>query len=259
MLVSWRWRSPQRLYLYYAVLMYCAGTVVFYILARFRIPMVPWVCVFAGNGVVLGYRRFRYATGEEGRKRRLLLGLAAVFAVFFVNVSFQLYQTQYEAAAMRWLRPEGTRVVLPDRVIYHDHGPFGSTGGSDLQGIPPNGSVIVKRFVGVDLPPDGQAILRIPIVRVNQTRVDFQLPEVHLRGEPKWEKDMLGFEWLNLPVTLPVPEDGMVEVAVALRAKEGEAALVFDQYRNYGRTEVPAAPPGTRISEVAIELVVPRN
>ncbi|MDX9978901.1 MAG: glycosyltransferase family 39 protein [Lentisphaeria bacterium] len=259
MLLSWRWRSPRRLYLYYAVLMYCAGTVIFYVLARFRIPMIPWVCVFAGNGVMLGYRRFRYASGEAGRRRRLLLGLAAVFAVFFVNASYQLYQFQYEAAMIRWLRPQGTRLELPDRVIHHDHGPLGGTGGSSLQGIPPDGSVIVKRFVGVELPPGGQAILRVPVVRIDQTRVDYQLPGLPFRKEPFWEKDMLGFEWLNLPVTLPAAEDGVVQIAVALRAKDGDAAVVFDQFRDYGRTTVPAATPGTRIPEAAFELVLPKN
>lgn len=260
MLLSWRWRSPRRLYLYYAVLMYCAGTVLFYILARFRLPMVPWICVFAGNGAVLGFSRFRNAVGEKGRRRRLLLGLAAVFSVFFVNASFQLYQTKYEAAVMRWLRPQGTRLEFPDRVIYHDHGPLGGIGGARAQGIPPEGTRIDKQFVGVDLPVDGHAILRVPLLRDPQAEIEFYLAEGHLREDgsvPAWERDMRGFEWMNLPVVLS--SDGTVRVGVGLRVKRGEAGVVFDELRDYGRTQLPTAAPGTRIPEAAFELVVPKN
>lgn len=261
MLLSWRWHSPGRLYLYFAVLMYCAGTVLFYVLARFRVPVVPLVCLFAGNGVVAGIARFRRAQGEKGRRQRLVLVLAALVAVFVVCTAFQTYQDQYEERMMRWLRPNGTRIALPDRVIYHDHGPLGGVGGAQVQEMPPDGTVIGKQFSGVDLPPDGRAILRVPLLRMDHTEIEFQLQGCALREDPacpQWERDMRGFEWLNLPVTLPPAEGGVVQLGIGLHAKTGQAGVIFDRYRDYRRTRIPAALPGTPITEAAFELVVPR-
>lgn len=262
MLLSWRWRSPSRLYLYFAVLMYCAGTVLFYVLARFRVPMVPWLCLFAGNGVMVGIHRFRRAQGEKGRRQRLVLVLAALAAVFVVCTAFQTYQEQYEAGMMRRLRPNGVRVELPDRVIYEDHGPLGGVGGAQVQEIPPDGTVIGKRFVGVELPPNGQAILRIPLVRADQTEMEFMLKGCELRDDPscpRWEKDMRGFEWMNLPIRVPPAQQGVVELGIGLHAKTGAAGVIFDRHRVYGRTVIPMAAPGAKVTEAAFELVVPKD
>jgi hypothetical protein len=262
MFLSWRWRSPSRLYLYFAVLMYCAGTVLFYILARFRIPVVPLVCVFAGNGVVVGYERFRTAVGEEGRQRRLLLVLGLVCAVFLVCGAFQLYQTRCEAAVMRWIRPDGVRVALPDRVIYEDHGPLGGIGGVAPQELPPDGTFITKRFVGIEEPQATAAILRVPLLRTDDLEMAFQLQGCEMRQDPsvpKWEKDARGFAWMNIPITVEAVADGSVQVAVGLHARQGQAGVLFDRYRDYGRTLVRIQGQDTPTVEAAFELVIPKE
>jgi hypothetical protein len=262
MLLSWRWRSPARLYLYFAVLMYCAGTVLFYVLARFRIPVVPLVCVFAGNGVVLGYERFRRAAGEEGRQRRLLLVFGLVCAAFLVCGAFQIYQERFEAAVMRWVRPDGVRVALPDRVIYEDHGPLSGIGGVVPQELPPDGTLIGKRFVGIQESTARSAILRVPLLRSDDLEVEFQLQGCEMRQDPavpKWEKDMRGFSWMNIPVTLGPVEDGGVQLGIGLHARQGQAGVLFDRYRDYGRTRVRLQGQDLRTMEAAFELVIPKT
>jgi hypothetical protein len=262
MLISWRWRSPGRLYLYFAVLMYCAGTVLFYVLARFRIPLVPLVCVFAGNGTVLGWRRFRQATGEEGRRRRLLLMLGAACALFLVCGAFQLYQLRCEAAAMRLVRPDGVRVELPDRVIYQDHGPLGGVGGALPQALPPSGTRIGKRFSGITAPSGSAAVLRVPLLGSDGFDVEFRLQGCELRPDPsvsRWERDARGFMWMNVPITLGTVQDGVVQLGIGLHAKRGEAAILFDQYRDYDRTRVLVDGQDQRTMEAAFELVIPKQ
>ena len=262
MFVSWRWRSPSRLYLYFAVLMYCAGTVLFYILARFRVPIVPLVCVFAGNGVVLGYERLRTAVGEAGRQRRLLIALGVVCAAFLVCGAFQLYQMRCEAAAMRVVRPNGVRVDLPDRVIHQDHGPLGGIGGVAPQELPPNGTLIGKLFVGIKETTATAAILRVPILRTPDTEMEFQLQHCEMRDDPsvpKWEKDSRGFEWMSIPITLGSIQNGKAQVAIGLHAKQGQAGVLFDQYRKYGRTRVRTPSGEIETFEAALELVIPKQ
>ncbi|MBT7303055.1 MAG: hypothetical protein HN849_26220 [Victivallales bacterium] len=259
MLLSWRWRSPPRLYLYFAVLAYCAGTVLFYILARFRLPVVPLLCVFAGNGAMVGIERFRRAAGEKGRQQRLVLLLGLVLAAFFVCAGFQLYQLRFETGVIRWLRPDGVQVELPDRVVCYDHGPlFPGVGGASLRDIPPEGTLLGKAFVL----PSGLAVrqgtLRIPLVRSGpETEIPFMLKDCEQRGAPTWDRDWRGFEWLNIPVTLGTIEDGVVRITVGLDVKTGGGAVVFDQYRDHGRTLI-GTPQGetVRSSEVAFELVL---
>ncbi len=71
-----RWREIFPLYGY--LFLYSIGTVAFYILARFRMPVIPVLIVFAGAGVLIILETL---LGRQWLRTILLLGLAALAGI----------------------------------------------------------------------------------------------------------------------------------------------------------------------------------
>ncbi len=114
--------KPETVLLYYLVVCYWLATALFYILSRFRAPIIPVAMVFAGM-----------FTAEIWRARKHKIALycgvcAVIFAIFTVINANDLYRDSLESAVMRLVRPHGTVYTLKDgRILHLDHGPF--TGG----------------------------------------------------------------------------------------------------------------------------------
>ena len=80
------WQDRRRLWVYYALIVSMVGAVVaFFVLARYRFPLVPLIIPFAAIGVVTLYHRIRDWKGSPPELRRSLywaLGLACATAIF---------------------------------------------------------------------------------------------------------------------------------------------------------------------------------
>ena len=129
--------------LYGFVVVYWLSIALFYILSRFRAPILPLAAVFAG-GIA------DFLTREKLTRRRLLAALAAVLAGVFVSgFAYESYRRNCEAAVMRFVRPDGTKIVDRDGETWiFDHGPrtFGSWQGIAVK----PGMKFEKRFSGVN-------------------------------------------------------------------------------------------------------------
>jgi 4-amino-4-deoxy-L-arabinose transferase-like glycosyltransferase len=242
--VLWKTRSPLRLFLYYAVVTYWLGTALFYILARFRVPVVPLVCVCAGGGVSRLILVCRSGLAYERKRQRLLLMLlAAAAALFVVLDGFTFYQRSVEPAAMRLVRPHGVAVDLGDRFILHDHGPFG-VGGLRFFSLPAGGLTIEKRFAPPAAPPawlsEATAVFRLPAQLSPGARLAFELTV----GDRTFGADDLeivteqGMQWLQVTVGELRPAEAAGPFTVRLMSMHGDVYVGFDTLREYQRTRV---------------------
>ncbi|NLF16204.1 MAG: glycosyltransferase family 39 protein [Lentisphaerae bacterium] len=251
LMVSWRWRSPGRLFLYYAILTHWAATVLFYILARFRLSGVPWFCIAAGAGLTAAGGLIRPPPNlpPDGRRRRLGLGiLAALAAVFIVGLplgprspvtgAFSWYQRLLEAPIQRWIRPDGVRVHTPQRLLVYDRGPY-ALGGLAAVPVPMTGLAIQKRLV---LPPgdlpNTPPKLRVPVRLTSGTRFEALL---RAAGKTYGGRDMRveeepGRQWLTF--TLDGLPDGArpEEILLELKLLQGEMGVLVDTLRWYDRS-----------------------
>ena len=262
MFLCWRLRSPKRLLLYFVVIVYCLGTVLFYILARFRLPVVPFCCVFAGAAVdramVVWYARSR----SLARQRRVLLtALAFCAAMLVVLRGFTLYQVYCERHVVRWVRPCGVVARTKDGLRVYDHGPM-LYGGWNLVQVPEGGVTVKKTFIVPDSYDEARSFpaaqLRIAVLGRPGSRVNI-MTEVE-GGERRLDEFTLqeqrGVEWLTTLLGRVASADGDVEVRVTLIPVRGPVAVAVDRHRDYGRTSLLQGPQGfTRLrAEAAFEL-----
>ena len=198
--------------LYGFVVVYWLSIALFYILSRFRAPILPLAAVFAG-GVA------DCLTREKPTRRRITAAAAAVLAGVFVSgFAYEFYRNVCERAVMRLVRPAGTRIVDRDGETWiFDHGPmtFGTWEGIAAK----PGMKFEKRFVGGI---GGTARLKVFAANSGVFLTDHGGTTL----KPGENEVLLG---------LP-PTDGWFIVTV-FEAPPG-TMLVVDRQRDYGRTRI---------------------
>jgi len=260
-------RSPPRLFLLFSVWAYCAATIVFYVLARFRLPVVPLLCVFAGSAVDTGIRLVERRSWRYPRLRPALWRfiLAVCLGAFVTTSAFPLYRERFEAHAMLVARPDGVTVSLPTEVRIYDHGPV-LFGGWTALPLPPGGLEVRKTFrlpegVSAAALPGGEWGLRIPFYCENPTPVSVRstLPGA---APSDTEFELPGGRLVWRRISAPVTVTGRAAViSVRIDAAAEGAAIFCDRLRWYGRTRwrTPGKSADLPIrAEACFELVVPK-
>jgi 4-amino-4-deoxy-L-arabinose transferase-like glycosyltransferase len=240
LLTVFRWQSPRRLFLYYGVAAHCAATLLFYVLARFRLSAVPLICVFAGAGLAHAWQQLaaHRRPRRNLRRRWLLTLLAGALSAFVVLDGFAFYQRTLEAQMARLLRPHGTLVVTHRRTRLYDHGPL-ALGGMVALPITPEGLVLRKRFAVPALPlAQTPPTLRVPVLLQPGTRFEARV-EVGGRSYDtsamSVEQDS-GRQRLVFRLEDLAQPEGAGTVVLTLRLISGELALLVDTLRWYGRS-----------------------
>ncbi len=231
-------RSKKTFLLEITVLSYCAATVAFYILARFRLPVVPLLCVFGGFSLEACLKLRRAAKRPEQLRRQAAILIAYLAAgLFLAWKAFPTYQLLFEKPAMRLVRPDGVQVQLNDSWLVYDHGPA-TLGGWYPQEIPPPGLALKKRLV-LPEPLAGAATLRIPFASPQGGKLDIRWRlQDGARGQeaiqlqpghrPQWAELKIG----------PLPTDQQdLEILLQIQPRPGNLGLYFDFQRDYRRTD----------------------
>ena len=207
--------------LLYFIAAYWGATALFYILSRFRAPILPLAAV--AGGAFAGWMIRRWKSAPQARKQTLLLGGGALVAAFWLTTSgYEFYRQQCEAAVMRLVRPAGTRLDLGDgKSAWFDYGPLTFGGWQELPLEP--GMMLEKRF---PISP-ARAELEWTLLTVTPGRL-----AVKINGEDQlFDLDRPGFSKVRMPVSCT---DGTVRVD--LLAVSGEQRLICDAQRNYHRS-----------------------
>lgn len=239
--ISWFYRPRRWLVLLplFMVAAYWGATAMFYMLSRFRVPIMPVLAVFAG---------IFPAWFLEFRKRKSLDaymygGGALVFGVFICFTAYDFYRSWGEPSMMRSVRPRGVHELLSDgRMMYLDNGPVTFGDWRLVQLLP--GLRITKKFA-VDPDWKGRkAELELSLFSENAGTVmlsvnGMQYPFVLPGGEQTIRR-----------IPLPHPSD-TVEV-VMLSPVDGIFCYI-DYQRDYGRTLVNGEPfPGELVCRLFV-------
>ena len=245
LLLAWRRRSPRRLFLTGIVVLFWLATVVFYVLARFRLPIVPILCIFGGAAAQHG--RFLWHLSRRRvpklRPRVLAALLALTFGFVLVFHGFTFYQDCFGKAILRQVRPYGVFVETRDLFRAYDHGPA-VCGGWGLLPIPPDGLLVVKDW---RLPP------RAPFAVLAGCPLRVRLPlygrpgdaaelVVQSRAGPS-QSVQIEFggtspQWVEVPLAPVALTADTLQIGVAIRPVKGKLALAVDNNRDYGRTSL---------------------
>ena len=115
-------KHPGELLLYLFIFLYALATVVFYVLARFRVPVIP---LFAIGAAVFASDFVRTIRGGKKDRRRLLLHFcpALLAGTYFAFFFYPSYRNVYESGLTKLTRPDGVRLKTSSMLLMHDNGP----------------------------------------------------------------------------------------------------------------------------------------
>lgn len=219
-------RKKSLILLYGFILLYWGAIAVFYILSRFRAPIIPLVTIPGGAFLVVYLKTF-----FRNKKKFLNLSALLLFSIWIVGFSFDFYRTNCESIVMRFVRPAGT--ILPAQKNYpevrFDHGPFSFGGWTTVELRP--GSILqkmstapAKRAQWSIVSSGGPLICRVP---------GFDLQVIELKS---------GMNDISLPINGNVSQFEVVSLP-------RETFAVFDSQRRYNRSSLNNNPiPGEWLS-----------
>jgi len=259
--------APLRLFLLFCVWMYCAATVLFYMLARFRAPAAPLLAVYAGAAVDGVWRTVLRAAQAWTSETRSAVGrwvLYLGFGVVFVNWGYPAYHTRLERTVVRIARPYGVQVRVGRSWRVYDHGPL-LLGGWDVIPLPTSPLVVEKTF---RLRPEVAAAvsargvrLRIPLYSATPARV-----RVFVDGDcsppamAAVDVDGKGLSWKEFAIDGVPVERGTLRFRVRFDGVGAgdKVGLPCDTSRWYGRTsfETSAREWSAPQGEACFELIL---
>ena len=200
----------RRGYLYIFCVIYWGAVALFYILSRFRAPIIPLTQVFAG--AFIACHILRWKKWERNRKILGLLCLAA--GAFFTVRAYDLYADNLEPALMRAFRPAGT--VTETGII--DNGPF--TCGAWTPAELPSGTRIGKKIAA---PADRRGNWKWHVFSPEEGTLI-----VKVDGSEKILSLVSGMNELSFA--------GPAEIEIEVVSAPQGCAAVFDARRDYGRS-----------------------
>ena len=269
-------KKPLLLFAGGMVVFYCGSIVLFYMLARFRLPIVPMLCGFGGATLALAWRRGR--RWREKNKRRGLVygGLLILLSLGFVAFGYDIYRYGWESAVMRVVQPAGVRVELPGRRqnwpgyrLVKDHGPYSFGGWLFL----PADGLEVHKILMPGKPPAAFARLKLRVALMIQgpTQIELTLyPPGATQAAPlarrviqlRPKKQYVPEHWvaMELPPGSYVysHDDGSLALSFRLKQLGGNpASAILDRQRDYGRTRLnQETPPGEMVVELQMRMKV---
>lgn len=225
-------RIKRSFFLYYlGILIYFVATVAFYILARFRLPIIPFLCFFAA------YFVYHLWTNRYKTKSFFKALIVLLFMISFVGYGFDFYQKNLEIHVMKYARPNGTSVELQRQLKIQDNGPeqFGSWAYQKLSQrivmiktfkIPENVNFLKKRFKILLYSQMGDSAVELA---VGESLENLSIKNFNL-------KKGQNFCSIELPKTQY--KNNELKLIISILPLKGNCALGFDLQRNYGRSQL---------------------
>ena len=214
--------------LYGFVICFWAAVTVFYMLSRFRAPVLPLLFIFGGGFVDDAVCRVR---ASSGKMRRLTIGkllIVILLSFGFVCSFYDSYRVFYEAAVNRFIRPDGVRLDLGGEDIqFFDHGPAPFGGWTEIAGKP--GMKLYKRFA---VKTSEYGAFYFTVSNVEKSHITFTCNGVYQNIEiPALLPGKSPRKGVAIPVQLI---DGAVEREILNCS--GDVAFICDNQRDYGRS-----------------------
>ncbi len=218
----------QLLLLYYFILAYWCGTAAFYILARFRMPLLPLLAIAAALGIewVIRHRK-------AGQRAWLAIVATFILAYFICYQAYDLYRNNLESPIIRLVRPAGVQVKMsPDSYMLLDNGPL-SFGGWQMMPLTAN-LVLNKTFIEL---PKGEITgmkLELPLVAERAGSV-----VIAINGKQEFVTfTKAGMK--NFTFTLSLVTAGTVKIQFV--GGTIPVSVVLDYQRDYARTTINGKP-----------------
>ncbi len=241
-------RRPIRLFAVVSVIVYCASIVLFYILARFRLPVMPLLCGFAGYAAVVLWRLRRLAA-EKDKRRQVFVQVVVVILCFgVVCIGYDVYRFGWEHRVMSWVRPNGVQLQFPEKVVVKDNGPGPGWFGGWVPVPVGEGLSIRKELIVPMAPADAsKVVMRLAVFVPEPAIIQVQMAGGfrQAKGVHPQEGQIQWLSWELAPENYVYTDEGRFLVNLEITQHSGASAqVIIDTQRIYGRTDCVTAPPG---------------
>jgi 4-amino-4-deoxy-L-arabinose transferase-like glycosyltransferase len=235
----WRRRRADLLFVFALLHAYALSIVLFYILERFRIPIVPLLGGFAGFAIAHLWRQIRAMRRGAKRPITLLAALLLLSAVF-VGFGYDAYRYGWERSVTRIARPSGVQLALIDRLEIKDHGPFSFGGWTPIPIAP---GVRVSKTLVLPETLSQASYFRLAVSGPQGAPITI--------GAVSTTLEAAGLNWIDVPLQAIPREGNSFQFAISAPA---ETYLIVDLQRDYGRTRFEREAPR---GELVLELLSP--
>jgi len=203
--------------------------VMFYVLSRFKAPLLPLLAIFGGGAVCSMIHAWRHPAPGKVRLTRMTVILTLLLGVLPANGGYESYRSM-EPALQRIIHPDGIIMDLQGKNILHfDYGPqpFGGWQSVEVK----KGMIITKRFAQIGTTP---AELRFMVrnyepvylkMLINGQYREFELPPP-LPGKNEYKMVMMPMEQIV---------NGQIQIEI-VDVSGGELWVICDHQRDYGRS-----------------------
>lgn len=214
--------------LYGFVIFFWGAVTVFYMLSRFRAPILPALFIFAGAGIDNGWDELKKVSG---RARRLLAGKMMIVLLISFGFVFSFYDTYrfyLEAPLNRMFRPDGIKLDNGGADIQvFDHGPA-PFGGWTLSKANP-GMTLYKRFAHCG---NEGGNFYFFVHNTTASKLEFTVNGVFYSLEfPELQPGKSSRKRAMVPAALVA---GALQIEVLNCS--GDISFIFDVQRDYGRS-----------------------
>lgn len=209
------------------VVVYTGSIVLFYVLSRYKLPIIPLMAACAGAELV----RWRHILTAGNKRRKIILAFTLIFATFVIARWFDIYYS-LEPSVMNSLRPQGTQFESEKSIYIKDH-PNANHGGWEFELV--KGDMLIKKSFVVQEDLTSKGNLRIMLYGEVGTVVKI----IILHAGKKIRKDhtfkLTGWNWLEVPLDKIVSQKRVVDFEIELNAVK-DVAVRYTTQRNYHRS-----------------------
>ena len=224
------------------VALFCLANVLFYILSRFRVPIIPILCGFCGFSIITLFQSTRnFLRKQRDRNRCLLQYTICLFCLVFVGFGFSSYRNYWEKIVIRLVRPNGVVLHLGNNASVKDHGPV-TFGGWEAMPIESEISIVKQFYFPNSEQQSSLYTVRFPLysptnssIKINFSKKRNPNPDQIIHVKIKQ-----GLNWIEQKVDSNqlVIKDDQLELNTRIKVISGEISLIFDNQRDYQRTKV---------------------
>ncbi|MFA6100598.1 MAG: glycosyltransferase family 39 protein [Victivallaceae bacterium] len=226
---AFRRKSVKLFLLVYFILSFWAATSVFYILCRFRLPVIPLLAICAA-AILNHFWRLRTINSRKAYLSAILL----IVGVFVCFTAYDYYRQNLESGIIRKVRPNGVAVeVAPGRLMLLDNGPFSFGGWTTIEFQP---GTAVKKF----FPVAGRKF-KTTELELTLFFEDIGNAQLEINGE---KKNFTCYQKGVKTETFNIPFNDEGSVNIKLIAADSKIFYLIDRQRNYSRTLVNGENPG---------------
>lgn len=230
MLITRNFKNRKLVFSVSVISLYSLSIILFYVLSRYKLPIVPMLAACAG----MEYVRWLQILKSKKNKRKILLALSFIFSMYAVLKGFDIYRFNLESKIHSSIYPNGRLVDTPENMYIKDSGPvlWGNWQLYELQGS----SYLEKDFF-TEQEVNSSGLLRIYCGAASPSVLNIKVQHAgRLYSHTKnYERPDGG--WIEIDLDKIVSQDHKVKFKIEVLAAN-TAGVFYTDLRNYGRSSL---------------------